>query len=204
MVPEEPLTFEKITEVYRNEKQQKQLYPLPRVFYEQLRSYLAQREQELTEEARKDPNSVQSTLLRDDIKKVRKKWDQICQARERKLVLFAAEKVSGGEVSLKDLAREEETLFARLVEVLGDFRREAFEGLLSAQVIAPRSAPLEGAGALGGKAAEELLPLWVLEDLPPFVGIDSTHRLMKNDFVALPKSVARILIDKKKARTLPG
>ena len=40
----------------------------------------------------------------------------------------------------------------------------------------------------------------VLEDLPPFAGIDTTYRLKKEDVVTLPKTLAKILVDRGKAR----
>ncbi len=40
----------------------------------------------------------------------------------------------------------------------------------------------------------------VLEDLPPFAGIDTTYRLKKEDVVTLPKTIAQILVDRGKAR----
>jgi DNA replication initiation complex subunit (GINS family) len=40
----------------------------------------------------------------------------------------------------------------------------------------------------------------VLEDLPPFAGIDTTYRLRKEDVVTLPKTIAQILVDRGKAR----
>ena len=42
----------------------------------------------------------------------------------------------------------------------------------------------------------------VLEDLPPFAGIDTTYRLKKEDVVTLPKTVAQILVDRGKARII--
>ena len=40
----------------------------------------------------------------------------------------------------------------------------------------------------------------VLEDIPPFAGIDTTYRLKKEDVVTLPKTIAKILVDRGKAR----
>jgi len=40
----------------------------------------------------------------------------------------------------------------------------------------------------------------VLEDIPPFAGIDTTYRLKREDVVTLPKTIAQILVDRGKAR----
>jgi DNA replication initiation complex subunit (GINS family) len=40
----------------------------------------------------------------------------------------------------------------------------------------------------------------VLEDLPPFAGIDTTYRLKKEDVITLPATIAKILVDRGKAR----
>ncbi len=42
----------------------------------------------------------------------------------------------------------------------------------------------------------------VLEDLPPFAGIDTTYRLKKEDVVTLPKTIADILVGRGKARII--
>jgi len=40
----------------------------------------------------------------------------------------------------------------------------------------------------------------VLEDLPPFAGIDTTYHLKKEDVVTLPQTIAKVLVDRGKAR----
>jgi len=40
----------------------------------------------------------------------------------------------------------------------------------------------------------------VLEDIPPFAGIDTTYRLKREDVVTLPKTIAQILVNRGKAR----
>ncbi len=49
------------------------------------------------------------------------------------------------------------------------------------------------------KAHEEVL-VYILEDIPPFVDMDSNYELSKEDVVTLQENIARVLIEREKAR----
>src|SRR3990170_685953 len=51
-------------------------------------------------------------------------------------------------------------------------------------------------------AAKDLVVVHVLEDIPPFAGIDAMYRLRKEDVVTLPRAIAKVLIDRGKVRVI--
>src|SRR2546422_514263 len=108
-----------------------------------------------------------------------------------------------------------------LVALLGKSRADAFGG---SPVAARAESPLPQSSAARPEAAKkepermkvvraedtkrvtvppslkDYVLVHVLEDLPPFAGIDTTYRLKKEDVVTLPKTIAEILVGRGKAR----
>src|SRR6058998_1685945 len=80
---EEEVNFERVTKVYREESGKKTLVALEADFYDKLASYIARLDESANKEAQKDPNSPKALLLQDELRKVRKRRDQIFTYRER-------------------------------------------------------------------------------------------------------------------------
>src|SRR3989442_1480205 len=95
---EEPVTFERITKLYREESQKKSLTLLEPDFWEKVARYVTQLESDLTAARAKDPNSKAAMLLQDELRKVLQKREQIYQYRERKLGLLAGQIATGAKV----------------------------------------------------------------------------------------------------------
>jgi DNA replication factor GINS len=221
--PEEDVNFERVTKVYREESGKKTLVNLEADFYDHLAAYVAHLDEAANAEAQKDPNSPKALLLQDELRKVRKRRDQIFTYRERKLALLASSRASGAEVEVPHLTTQERALFDSMVALLKKSRADAFGAAGHAALETPPS-PEEAQAAppdsAKPKAPERMkviraentkrtttpptlkdhVLVHVLEDLPPFAGIDTTYRLKKEDVVTLPKTIAQILVDRGKAR----
>jgi DNA replication initiation complex subunit (GINS family) len=203
MAGEEEVSFERITRVYREESGKRTLSTLEADFYDKLRAYVSDLEARLAAEREKDPNSAKTLLLQDELRKATKKREQIYRYRERKIALLAATKASGAETDLRPLTKEEQALFRDLVEVFGtarhavfavparEPRREVGKDERGVPATKEPSPPTEGG---------DLVVVHVLEDVPPFAGIDVTYRLRKEDVVTLPRKFADVLIERGKAR----
>ncbi len=205
----ETVTLDLVLQVYRKESQRKALTALPRDFWSRVRGYVGELEGDLRKESAKDPNSAKAALLRDELKKVVKRRNQIYQYRERKMARLAASAASGATVDMEALTPEERASFDAVLEVLQRGRRQALGGEETAEK-APEAAPEARGGppregsrkpsAKGGgrrqQEREEKLLVRILEDVPPFVGVDVTYELRKEDVVGLPKEVAEVLIGK--------
>src|SRR5437879_13807304 len=123
---EEEVNFERVTKVYREESGKKTLVALEADFYDKLASYIARLDESANKEAQKDPNSPKALLLQDELRKVRKRRDQIFTYRERKLALLASRRASGAEVEVPNLPAQERGLFDGMVALLGKSRADAF------------------------------------------------------------------------------
>jgi len=220
---EEDVNFERVTKVYREESGKKTLVGLEANFYDKLAAYVARLDESANKESQKDPNSPKALLLQDELRKVRKRRDQIFTYRERKLALLASSRASGAEVELPNLPVPERILFDDMVALLRKSRTDAFGGSPFGTEPSPResepkpaepsSSPKDASRMKVVKADEtrrvatpptlkDHVLVHVLEDLPPFAGIDTTYRLRKEDVVTLPKTIAQILVDRGKARII--
>ena len=200
MAREEDVTFERITRVYRDESQKKGLTLLEPDFYEKVNRYLAGLEAALAAERAKDPNSKAAMLLQDELRKALQKREQIAHYRERKIALLASQKAGGSNVETRGLARPEQDLLRRLMEILESHRAGALG----------RTTPPVPSTSPSPRAPEPPPPtpppkgvlLHILEDVPPFAGPDGTYRLRKEDVVTLPLQMAKILVERCKARVV--
>ncbi|HEY7589192.1 MAG TPA: hypothetical protein VIB49_10675 [Thermoplasmata archaeon] len=223
MAREDEVNFERVTKVYREETGKKTLADLEADFYDKLAAYVARLEADAQRESSRDPNSPKAIMFQDELRKVRKKRDQIFTYRERKLALLASSRASGADIGMLTLPRQERELFEGLVGLLQKTRADAFGGSpfgseqglphLAAPAATPPAAPMKTAADSMKvlRSAETKKPkvapslkdhvlVHVLEDLPPFAGIDTTYHLRKEDVVTLPKTIAQILVDRGKAR----
>lgn len=206
MAREEDVTFERITRVYRDESSKKALTHLEPDFYEKMNRYLGGLETDLAVERQKDANSRATMLLQDELQKAHKKREQISQYRERKIALLASQRAGGAEVEQRGLARPEQDLLQRLVDILTNHRQEALG--LAAKTATPTATTSGPAGAsipaaMPPRHAPGIL-LHILEDVPPFAGPDGTLRLRKEDLVTLPAQMANVLVERGKARIVKG
>ena len=217
---EEEVNFERVTKVYREESGKKTLVNLEADFYDKLAAYVARLDEGANAEAQKDPNSPKALLLQDELRKVRKRRDQIFTYRERKLALLASSRASGAEVEVPHLTTQESALFENMVALLKKSRADAFGPLPHAAEATPSPESQRPKGPATSKEPERMrvvraedtkrapvtptlkdhVLVHVLEDLPPFAGIDTTYRLKKEDVVTLPKTIAEILVGRGKAR----
>jgi len=202
MAREEDVTFERITRVYRDESSKKGLTHLEPDFYEKVNRYLGGLETDLAAERQKDANSKAAMLLQDELQKAQKKREQISQYRERKIALLASQRAGGADMELRGLARPEQDLLQRLVDILTNHRREALG--LAATVELPTASTKGPVGTVVAAAATPSPPrgvlLHILEDVPPFAGPDGTLHLKKEDLVTLPAQMAKVLVERGKAR----
>ena len=220
MPGEDEVNFERVTKVYREETGKKTLTSLEADFYDKLAAYLARLEADAQREAAKDPNDPKAIMLQDELRKVRKKRDQIFTYRERKLALLASSRASGADIEVLTLPRQERELFDAIVGLLQKSRADAFgaspfgsepgpaeaaapPGSAPARPVAETMKVIKSEDTKKAKVAPSLkdhVVVHVLEDLPPFAGIDTTYTLKKEDVVTLPKTIAQILVDRGKAR----
>ncbi len=207
--------FERITQVYREESGKKQLVELEPDFYDAANEYLKRLERETARASGENATAPKTQFLQDELRKARKRLEQIYQYRERKIALLAQSNVSGVETELKGITVQEQVLFERLVAALGDSRRLVFGGSQVAEqrVEVPRAEekpreseaagqPPKPISAPPPQTQRKTVTVYVMEDVPPFAGIDVTYKLMKEDVVSMPEEYANVLVKRGKARVV--
>src|SRR5436309_9782658 len=149
---EEDVNFERVTKVYREESGKKTLVSLEADFYDKLAAYVVRLDEAANKEAQKDPNSPKALLLQDELRKVRKRRDQIFTYRERKLALLASSRASGADVEIPNLPAQERGLFDGMVALLGKSRADAFG---RSPLAAPAESPMPQSSAPRPEASKK-------------------------------------------------
>lgn len=198
----EEISFERVSQVYREEGRRKTLVQLEPDFWERLLAYAKRLERDAEAEASRGATSPKATLLRDELRKVQKARDQIYAYRERKIATLACSQASGSAVDTKPLTRLEQDVFTRLVEALTGGRGEAWGRSPQAEAKEVLSAASTAATPATPPRQADMAFVEVLEDLPPFAGPGATYRLRRGDLVTLPKAIARVLVDRGKAKEI--
>jgi len=212
MVGEGKVDFERITQVYREEsgkKSQVRLVELETDFYDLAAAYIKRLEDEAAKSYSENPTSQKTHFIQDELRKARKRLEQIYEFRERKIAILAHSKVSGVEVELKGLTTQEVALFERLTVALSEARGGLFVTGAAPVAPPPRIEPLAAPKPEPPAETEPPKPatpqrktvtIYVTEDIPPFAGIDVTYRLNKEDIVSLPQEYGDVLVKRGKAR----
>ena len=228
MPGEEEVNFERVTKVYREESGRKTLVALEEVFYVMLASYVWRLVEDANRESQACAFSPMALMLQDELGMVLTRRDQIFTYRVRMLALLASSRASGAEVEMIPLPRQDRALFDGMVGLLARMRADAFGGSPFGREPEPTAAAPEAAESPEKKtrapsgmkvlsreetkkspvasSLKDHVVVHVLEDLPPFAGIDTTYSLKKEDVVTLPKTIAEILVSRGKARIvqMPG
>ncbi|MCS7119518.1 MAG: hypothetical protein RMH75_06865 [Archaeoglobaceae archaeon] len=147
------------------EKNRSQLSKMEEDFYKRIRNRI-----EELEERRKDDEKVE-----DEIKTLKRLQKKLFEFRTGKIINAAWAEVCGQEVSFNDesLTEAEKIFFKKLIELIGDFRREIFEEK---------------------KVKMESVLVRIKKDIE-ILGVDGKrYKLRREDVVTLPLENAEVLI----------
>ncbi|MBI2173313.1 MAG: DNA replication complex GINS family protein [Candidatus Aenigmarchaeota archaeon] len=168
------LTFDKIRDMERTERDSRKLQRIPEELTEQLRDYI-NRKESIKEKTLSDMNELER--IRDSIRK-------IFEMRQKKILDGVFETSTGGRPP-DFLTKQETELFERLVDIINGFRQTIFS-----EMNRKESAP--------EKAGDERKDFYkVLADLPEFIGPDmKTYKLRKNEIIQISKPLNEFLLKK--------
>jgi DNA replication initiation complex subunit (GINS family) len=108
--PLEPLSFEDVTKVYREEKKSAGLTAIRHDFYGAVRTLMDQLKRDFEKEAATDSYSTKARQLNQSIAKMREKVLQIFDMRAEKIMHMAVLLAAGGKVDHSRLTEEEKHL----------------------------------------------------------------------------------------------
>jgi DNA replication initiation complex subunit (GINS family) len=204
----EELGFSEISEAYRNERKSKLLTKLPPRFYERADGYLEALKGDYEAQA-KGRSGPKTMMLLDEIGKIEKSLKMIMEIRERKVVLAALAKMGGSPIP-ENMTNRDHSLFDAMISVLERHRgpEEPVKGkeevLETPEPEAVEAVECQSTFVEPEKAGEkeESMVVHVLEDLQPFVSLDHTYELSKDDVATLPAEYAALLSEKGKVRII--
>ena len=121
-MPDEELDYETISQLFQKERKVSRLTEITPKFYDDVSKYLNNLETEYLKEFQKNPASPTTMLLREEQIKITRLLKHIYEIRERKVVLFALNKVKGSSQDVKNITPQEKLLLNDVVEVLARTR----------------------------------------------------------------------------------
>jgi len=163
------LTFEKIREVYWNEKDNQTIQELPKNFFSEVSDYL-----------KRDGNETVKNIIED-----------LLNRRERKILSLSLTAMRTNTFPVSNLTEDEKLLFESILKNLNEFRKSVFKDKkfeISEQKEEKEEPKMDV------KAETGRLVL-INENLPCFVGPDlKTYRLKKGDKIYLPNDLLNLLM----------
>ncbi len=177
-MPEEPITFEFIRKIQREEMSEPKLSKIPNDFYQKAKNYLEQK--------KKIAEKKQDKLAEREIKNVERLIENIFNRRERKMLDFALITVRTN-LPPENLIEDEKELFESAVNMLRTQRDRVLSLLFKKTKL-----------KLGIEKIE------FTDDVEEFVGIDLNKYgpFKKGDTANIPKDNADLLIRMKKAKRI--
>jgi DNA replication initiation complex subunit (GINS family) len=121
-LPEEELDYENISQLFQKERKVSRLTEISQEFYNEIIRYIKNLQTEYSKEFKKNPTSPTTLLLREEHLKTLKLLKRIYEIRERKVILFALNKVKGSAHEVKNITHQEEQLLEEIIEVLNRYR----------------------------------------------------------------------------------
>jgi DNA replication factor GINS len=176
-----------IANTLRGERKTAELQPLDKNIYQQVGSYLAELERELSKI--EDPFSVEAQILQDTLKSERNCLNKLIDQRMRKIVRKAVRNARSAsqEETAAGMTSEEEHIYSQMLKSVLQGRETILAHL------AHTERPLTGKKNI----TQEYEIVRLLDSVPMFVGIDGRNYLLsRDDVVALPAVHARNLCNK--------
>jgi len=172
--------YDELYEAWRKEKENAEVQPLPKDFFDRLAQYVKR----LREEGRMlDEKTTRARLLLRESKNVKKLCGELIQIRYEKIL----KKVMAGETVVKEgLTEDEEKLFREIVT-----STESFQNFLKS-VLSGRSLSVE----VEVKERAKKRVLRFLQEIPAIIGADmKTYGPFKpEDVASVPAENARVLV----------
>ncbi len=125
--PLEPLTFEDVTKVYREEKKSAGLTAIRHDFYSAVRALMDQLKRDYEKEAASDSYGTKARQLSQSIAKMREKVMQIYDMRAEKVMHMAVLAAAGGKFDHSRLTEEEKQLLEGALVKIKEMRNSLLD-----------------------------------------------------------------------------
>lgn len=187
MEEEEVITYEKIREIWRKERDSVEIIKLPENFMEKVKKYLKEKKA-LIEEFEKEDEEL-ALRIRLEFENAKKTLRDIYEKREKKIVELALlySKGKGNVTEVSNMSEEEKELMDKIVKLLRESREKFFNELNEVKVEKEKDR---------SKESDSIMPIKIIEFVPEFMWKDEKvyGPYNENEIVSLPKEIAEYLI----------
>ncbi len=222
-----PLTTDELAAVYRTENDTAPLTQVRPDFYQAVADLLSGLQREYHKKTAEDPDSVMAEGLNQRRKEAERQYKAVVSMRAKKIAKMTVTGAEGAKVQVDLMTPEERAYYDQVVALtrrLLDTARDLQGDVRTVATRIDEPPPAAGGGfpppppedeegdfyepvqeeeeepePAPGEPDYQPVLIRVLEDLPEFVGPDRTYRLSKEDVVTLPKALADILVNTRKA-----
>lgn len=200
-----PLTYEKLMDIYRREKNNPELQPLPDNFIDDVIEYLQIKEKEV--KSLKDESDL---LLEEDLVKeerqlmnAKKIISKIYELREAKIIEIAKNKAISKNliVNTNNMLSYEKEFYNFILSVFQSFRNSVLDNIISAKPPQLPQNPFTNKEESTTKKIKKI-KVEFLTLVPEFVDIEGNKYgpYSEHEIDLIPEDIAQILINKKKCR----
>jgi len=229
----EKMSFGKITQLYREERKNKRLSEISPIFYSQLAEYLSRLHDELSSEKNKTSTKTKMLKdeIEKALKKAEHIYEYRERKIALSALSKASGGMPDEELMVKSERALHDDLVTLIKKYRDSFKKELMgkkaeneevetmqEGKIKDKVkdkekdqkVESEKKSIEAGKSKEGEAekgktkSENYAVVRIIEDIPPFAGLDGEYNLKKEDVISLPKNIAKILCDKDKAVLIKG
>jgi DNA replication initiation complex subunit (GINS family) len=203
------LTYEKLFELLRAEKNNASLQKLSDSFFEDVGIYIESKlavikKNESSENVFSAKEQEETSKQLANAKKIIK---MLYDLREKKIVTMALNKsrTASSLIDTSGLHREEATIFKDFVELLDNYRKDILNHLLDGkQAKTTTEKPTKKEKPAAKADADDMQMIRLLDAVEEFVDpeMNTYGPFQEEDIANLPKDVAKLLIDKNKAQPI--
>lgn len=208
------LTYKELRDMQQAERKEKSLQKLDERFIRNMIEYFDEKRKALASGSKENKFSREfSSKVETEMNNAMRILNEIYDCREKKIIKEALinSKMDGFVPDTSNMLDFEKRLYDEAVELIGKYRKEVFDMIISGQAEVQEEAKEQAAlpvvestiivepAAETAQAAKKI-PLLMLENVESFVWENETcGPFKKDDLVELSEEVARILIDGGKA-----
>lgn len=196
------VTYETLFDLLRREKGRNELQDLDKSFYEDVSSYLQEKNKSLSTSSSRG----EQEKIKIQVKNVKKILKELYELREKKIINLASSKVrtNSNLIDTSKLLEKEKRFFEEACELFSKYKVEILERITGEQfqsdVLVEQEKKEEPAPKKEEVSSEEI-KIKILNDLPRFLGTDKKiyGPFNKGDVATMPSATAELLLNKNRA-----
>ncbi len=198
------ITYETLFDLLRREKSRNELQELESDFYEDVKHYLNEKKQSMTN---KTSSLADKEKIKIQIKNAKKIIKELYELREKKILFLAINKVKteSSLINTANLLEKEKRLYEETCALLRKYKDETLS-LIDEEIVKISSEEpkesIEPQKESSKKESSGDKKVTMLSNLPKFVGLDKNiyGPYNKGDSYSMPKEIADLLIQKGRAK----